>query len=103
MASVTRDDILDDALLAHIRREFKQVEHLNRALNAIRPQLTDYAPPLKIGQHLHICACGDYYVCSREADKCPVIEPFTCVGCAMEQQGQHLDAMEVADADHRER
>jgi len=76
-------------------------EALDKIYAAARPRLTDFAPPLKPTQHLHVCACGDYYVCSREQDKCEVIEPFTCVGCAMEQQEQHLNDMERANANHR--
>lgn len=30
--------------------------------------------------HRHVCACGDYFVCSQEPDKCTVRQ-FECPRC----------------------
>ena len=96
-----------DAILA--RLEDEKTKALNRALDHIMardfrpmPPLVEYAPKLNAAnQHLHICACGDYYVCTREADKCPVIDPWTCAACAFEQQDQFTTELEQAHANHR--
>lgn len=86
------------------RFQDEQETALNRALDMImacgrvhqNPPLVEYAPKLTAtNHHLHICGCGDFYVCSQEPDKCPVIEPWTCLACELDQQDQHLNALEV--------
>lgn len=47
-------------------------------------------------KHAHVCACGDYYVCSRR-DGCPSV--WTCPSCEQEQLDQYVSQMAAEAAE----
>lgn len=59
------------------------------ALDAIRDSVL-----VKPHQHMHVCDCGDFYVCSQPMDKCPVPDPWICLACDIEAQDQWMDEHE---------
>jgi len=40
-------------------------------------------------RHQHVCGCGDFLMCSQDADKCPRF--FQCPRCEMEQRDEFFD------------
>lgn len=47
-------------------------------------------PVVASRQHMHSCACGDYYVCSRR-DGCD--STWTCPACEQQQLDEHVEAL----------
>jgi hypothetical protein len=45
-------------------------------------------------KHMHICACGSYLMCSREADRCAIVDPWTCESCGLDQQDAAMSEQE---------
>lgn len=39
-------------------------------------------------RHRHLCACGDYFLCSQAPDKCP--KDWTCPACEQQQRDEYF-------------